>query len=242
MPANKLGAYTRTDADMISGDKRANIPDTLSGLMNLPDGSWHGISRPLADAYGVPGRGVEGHGTDSNVKAKDYHPNPEGDFQWESDEGKWSDIVPPTPLYVTVVPDPLKSVTKKSITRTVIDGMIAPSGAAFSGVDIANVFNIPRDESRVKLSLLVGGNFSTATANQSLKYAFVVSHDSAFPFTNFLVIDPVVGTYYEFYGTEGLYVAVWPIAAPDATKQNTVVLNAIIETAGMVDFNPSAKS
>jgi len=231
--------YTQTDADMITGDKRANIPDTLSGLSVLPDGSWYNVSRPLADSYGVPGRGVEGHGTDSDVKAEDYEPNPAGDYQFESDDGDWHDLKPPTPLYVTVVPDPLKSVTKKSTTRTLIDGMIAPSGAAYSGVDINNVFSISRDESRVKLTLTVGGNFSTAAANQSLKYAFVVSHDSAFPFTNFIVIDAVVGAYYEFYGTEPLYVAVWPVAAPDNSKQNTLVLNCVIETAGMVDYNPS---
>lgn len=220
-------------------DKRANIPDTLSGLSVLPDGSWHGISRPLADSYGVPGLGVEGHGGDSDVKSEDYSPNPAGDFQWEGDDGKWSDIVPPTPLYVTVIPDPLKSVTKKSSTRIVVDGMVYSVGAAFSGPDFANVFNVPRDESRVKLTLLVGGNFAVASASQSLKYGFVVSHDSAFPFTNYLVIDPVVGSFCEFYGTEPLYVAAWPIAAPDNTKQNTVVLNAVIETAGMVDYNPT---
>jgi hypothetical protein len=232
--------YTAADDEMLAGDKRNNLPDTLSGLSVLPDGSWHEVNRPLADTYGVPGRGVEGHGADSDVKTVEYEPNQHGDAQFnDSDADTWADIVPPHPLFVTVVPNPLKSVTKKSVTRTVVDGTVAYTGAPFVGVDPANVAQISRDESRVKLTLVVGGNFSVATGNQSLKYAFAVSHETAFPFTNFILIDPVVGAYYEFYGTEPLYIGVWPLLAQDPTKQNSVVLNAVIETAGMVDYNPS---
>ena len=237
-----MDIHTEQDHEMTDSDKRSLIPDTLSGLSVLPDGTWHGISRPLGGDWGVPGRGTEGHGTDSDTEWDEYGPPQAGDASMDELEGKWDDIVAPLPLYVTVVPDPLKSVTKKSSTRLLIDGTTGYSSAAFSGPDLFNVVQINRDESRVKLTLTVAGNFYTAAANLVLKYGFAVSHDSSFPFMNYVVIDPVVNTTYEYCGTEPLYVAIFPVAAQDATKQNTVVLNATIETASMLDNNPSAKS
>lgn len=232
------------DENAMPADLRNLLPWDPSALSILPRGEWKPTARPIATEYVVPGRGSEGHGTDQDVKALDFKPDQSGgvagmEEKYDPEHPDFKDLDAPQPLYVSVIPDPLKSVTKTSTTRLIIDGGVFYSSAAFSGVDPVNIVTFPRDESRTKLTLSVDPNRTVADASQAAQYVFAVSHNGSFASREYVLLTSTLAPYV-FEGTEPLYVAIAPIAAYDATKQNSTVLNAIIETASSLDYNPSA--
>lgn len=243
-PLNAESEFPATDEnDNRTGkDLRTLLPFDVSNLSILPEGSWHGIERPLATGYNPPGRGAEGHGTDNTVKVEDWLPNPSGDIApmgdgpYDEKHPDYDNLVAPTPLYVTQVPDPLKSVTKASTTRIIFDGMTSSAAAAFSGVDPVNIVAIPRDETRTSITFHVQNNPFVAVGSQTLQYIFAICHDSSFPSRNYALA--AAGDTITMLGTEPIFIGLFPVAAA-VTNQNTLVLQAITETATMVDQNPS---
>lgn len=215
-------------------DGRGYLPDTTSGLSLLPDGHWTPVFRPLATGNGSnPWRGAEGHGTDDPDGV--FYPNEDGDvapLQDAPGEHGKADFVDigfdGTPLFVAIVPHPMKAVSKSLVARTVFDGT-EQYGSALYVPDVTTAVSVPRDPARTSMRVSVTQNVGTTGA----RFVFAMSTGS-FAGTDYIVLRS--GDRMTYESTEPVSFAIIPIAANDGTK-NDLRLQVVLESASTIDRN-----
>lgn len=227
-------------------DMRDLLPnENLNQLSILPDGKWKPAQRPLATGWAPPGRGHAEHGTDSDVKAEDYLPDQSGDVApmqatYDKDRPEYSELAPPDPIYVAIVPAPEKSVVKSTSFVVVDDGTTQYSAATFSYISL---YSFPPDPARVKITLKSQPNWYGSIANRADMYLYTVSNSGdQGRFSTFILSNTgSSGTNnIEILGNQGITVGIYVIAAFDPTKINSQCLSAIVETASTLDHNAMA--
>lgn len=219
------------------------IPAVGTGPL-FPTSKYDPTVRPLAGAsgYGIPRRGVESHGFDTDSTLEDYSPDQSG--EQSKPDAAYNvnvEIDPVDPVPVTVVNLPMTQYIKGGQYRTFIDGrFITPLSvtAPFAPLTSQVLTIAPRDPSRVALTVFTRANWRVAGANQAAMYLFAISTDSGFAEGSYIVLSdssPMV----RVETSEPVYAAVIPILNYDITKENTQVLMGIVETAALVKSNPS---
>lgn len=258
-----MGEHRRVDRQAVlhNRDQTTNS-QSLSALPQVEDGisiggSWYPVFRPLAKDYGVPGRGVEGHGSDSDSKASDYLPDQSGAVApMRDDTGDTapdytdamldSDPYTPgvqTPVLVSVVPSPKIPVIRSTRVVTLFDGQrTSYTGTLGAPIDRANMVALPADPNRSRVTLTLFRPYS-AFASQNIMYWFVMSHDPQFSDYVTLhassTLQVPVNVFTLENCTNPLYFSILPIIAYDPTKTNVAGLSAIIETATVANANPA---
>ena len=200
-----MGEHRRVDRQAVlhNRDQTTNS-QSLSALPQVEDGisiggSWYPVFRPLAKDYGVPGRGVEGHGSDSDSKVSDYLPDQSGEVAPMRDDT--GDTAPDftdlmldadpytpgvqTPVLVSVVPEP-----KLAVQRYTTFHRPYPNNQSGQPVVVWNFLAYPRvpdpgtvvtfsaNPARQRVTFTVGAP-STGGAVGNY-YAFAISSDPTF--------------------------------------------------------------
>lgn len=262
-----MGEHRRVDRQAVlhNRDQTTNS-QSLSALPQVEDGisiggSWYPVFRPLAKDYGVPGRGVEGHGSDSDSKVADYLPDQSGAVAPLRDDvgdnaPDYTDLMldadpytpgVQTPVLVSVVPSPKLAVTKEVRTVTLFDGIrtvYSYASGPLPGIDLTNVVSLPADPARVRVSLQLSRTYSPA-ASQSLLYFYAMSYDPMF--TDYVTISPAASGAAQLSVTalvvenctSALYFTIIPWAVFDPTKTNVSPLVALVERSTVANANPA---
>lgn len=270
MPENlridRQAIITNSDDPTDASEPTAN-PDRFSGLPQVTTGipvggSWYPVFRPLASGEGGnPYRGDEGHGSDNPHAI--FLPNQSGAVApLRDDPGTtlpdFSDLMfdadPNTkgqqlPLYVSVVPDPVRSVIKSVRYQTIFNGkttvyqagttLFVPDTSVLNG----NVYSFGRDESRARVTFVLSyTNADSATYDTLYRYA--ISHDPSF--NDFISLNNWNATSPSLNGslvlencTEPFYVTIVPWKAYNVAKANDVSLGVIQEYATIANVNPA---
>ena len=230
--------------DREAPQERIVIPAVGNGPL-FPASRYDPTVRPLAGAsgYGIPRRGVESHGFDSDSTLEDYSPDQSGEQSDPTESYNVNiEIDPVDPVPVTVVNLPMVQNIKNGLYRTFIDGrFISPASVAapFAPLTTQVLAIAPRDPSRVALTVFTRANWRVAGANQAAMYQFAIGNDAGFADGTYIVL-PDNSPMVRIETTEPVYAAIVPILNYDITKENTQLLMGVIETASLIKNNPAA--
>lgn len=238
-PDSHIGTDPAAPTDIPYGNHVAETPvylDDPSQLSILPDGIYAPMHRPLARGYSVPGRGVQGHGVDSDVKTEDYLPIDDEQHPRDQLMEDTELIIAPSPLPVVIVPDVMRTVHR--VTRVTIaiphnaiydaSNAGAPATGLFA-VDPTTVYEVlPHDETRVRATLVV----QTYNAAGVDAYAFLVGTSRGD--ANGIIMDATINQIV-IQGKNRVYVGVVPHANYSAGAVNKLRLSVIAEYESLLN-------
>ena len=233
-----------------------SIPDPLAQLEEImgnpvtdfpnDPNTYAPANRPQDIRYEFPERGAENHGVTDDDASVTYFPDQvHGDARVVTDDTGAlivaEELIPPDPVAVYEVPNPLRSIRKFTSFQTIFDPYPTWSAAALSGPDLSTVVMMGADENRTRIQFVTGRSL-TAFANQVVGAWFAVSSDPSFSQYATIVFSTAMAAPVTVFTLENckeaLYFALLPIVAYDSTKTQAATLTAIVEYAQPIDHNP----
>lgn len=229
------------------GLPHANIAgpyDSNEGYNGYIDGNGHDVpgvdylDRPLSEFTGIPyrGSGVTGHGVDTDAPLAEYVSAGTKVLDWDgdgpADETPGALEIVHKPVDVRVLAGTPAGEQRVSYVRQIF----GPTEVFYSAVGTPDTLRMgdnaayAADDARDQVTFMAVENpnyvISTLSGSLAYQYAFAISTDSAFgQYT--LIYN--AGRSITIRGTNAIYVALYPLAAYDASKQNFTILNSVAE-------------